>query len=221
MKKVIFIILVMYAPCAFAQIPTEVLIGNKQTQYISYWQKDLDTTGRFNLFTLSRFAIDYEDKAFNNFSIEGQLTYQIKNWIGISVGGGFEGEAFVPSIGLNLSYVNKKGDFFIETYPTLLLDDVKSFNVLGLVGYTPQLNDTWSVFSQLIFSTNLQIDKSVISAQRDILGLFTAHQQSVQLLRIGLNYKQKFQFGIGTDFNQFFQNEGNFQNYGLFLRINL
>ncbi|WP_194972579.1 hypothetical protein [Aquiflexum lacus] len=219
MKNLIFIILVMYVSNAFGQIPTEVLIGNKQTHYINYWEKEIDSNGRFNFFTLSRFAIDYQDEAYNNFSIEGQLTYQITNWLGISAGGGFEGESFVPSIGLNLSYANTKGDLFIETYPTILLDSIKSFNMLGLVGYTPQLNDTWGIFSQLIFSTNLLTDRTAFSPQRDILGLFTAHQQSIQLLRIGLDFKQKFQFGIGADFNQFFKNQGNFQNYGLFLRI--
>jgi hypothetical protein len=83
------------------------------------------------------------------------------------------------------------------------------------------LNDTWGIFSQLIFSTNLEMDKTATSPQRDIVGLFTAHQQSTQLLRVGLDYQQKFQFGLGTDFNQFFRNEGNFENYGLFLRLNL
>ncbi|MGD1842838.1 MAG: hypothetical protein ACFB0B_18355 [Thermonemataceae bacterium] len=221
MKKVLFLILSICSHFAFAQIPTEVLVGNRQTHYISYWQKDIDAAGKLNLFTFSRFAIDHRNSMYNNFSLEAQLTYQIKDWIGISAGGGYAGEDFMPAIGLSLSHASKKGDFFIEAYPTLLLDDVKAFNVLGIVGYMPTLNDKWGLFTQLIFSTNLQLDKTDFSPTREILGVFTAHQQSSQLIRVGLNYKERFQFGIGADFNQFFQNTGNFQNVGLFVRMNL
>jgi hypothetical protein len=117
MKKLIFVALVLFAPGAWAQLPTEVLVGNKQAHYIGYWQKDIDSTGRFNLFTLSRFAIDYRDNALSSISIEGQLTYQLRSWLGVSIGGGFEGAAFVPSVGLNLSYASQQSNFFLRFIP--------------------------------------------------------------------------------------------------------
>ena len=81
----------------------EVLAGNKQAHYINYFNKDLDSTAKWNFFNLNRFTVNYKDKALNNVSIEGQLTYQFKPWIGLSAGGGFYGELFVPTIGLSLS----------------------------------------------------------------------------------------------------------------------
>ncbi|MBU3664112.1 MAG: hypothetical protein FGM41_13090, partial [Bacteroidetes bacterium] len=102
-----------------AQIALEALAGNKQAHYINYIDKDLDSSAKWNFFNLNRFTVDYKDKALNNVSIEGQLTYQFRPWIGLSAGGGFYGELFVPTIGLSLAYMNKKEDFFIQMYPTI------------------------------------------------------------------------------------------------------
>lgn len=221
MRNYVFILMTLISHFAVAQMPVETLVGDKQTHFISYWQKDIDSTSKFNFFSLSRFAIDNRDRAFNNFAIEGQLTYQIKDWLGISAGGAYAGNNFVPTVGLSLRYANKKGDFYIQSFPTVNLDKLKSVNFFGIVGYTPKISKKFGIFSQLIFATNLQLDKTDVMPKREILGLFTGHNQSTQLLRIGLDYKEKFQFGFGADFNQFYKNQGNFSNIGCFVRMNL
>ncbi len=221
MRKPIVILMILISHLGFAQIPVETLVGNKQTHFISYWQKDIDSSGKFNFFNLSRFAIDHKEKAYNNFAIEGQMTYQVKDWFGLSFGGAYAGNNFVPTAGISLRYANKKGDFYIQSFPTVNLDKIKSFNFFGIVGYTPKLSKNFGIFSQLIFSTNLQLDKTQVMPNREIFGLFTGHNQSVQLLRIGLNYKEKLQFGFGADFNQFYKNQGNFSNIGFFVRISI
>ena len=221
LKRIVFIVMLLISHAGFAQIPVETLLGNKQTHFISYWQKDIDSLGKFNYFSLSRFAIDHEDKAYNNFALEGQVTYQLKNWFGVCAGGAYAGNNFVPTVGLSLRYANKKGDFYIQSFPTVNLDEIKTFNFFGIIGYTPRINKTFGIFSQLIFSTNLQMDKTQVMPDREILGLFTGHNQSTQLIRVGLDYKEKFQFGIGADFNQFFKNQGNFSNIGVFIRMTL
>lgn len=221
MRKIVIIASILISKLGFGQMPVETLIGNKQTHFISYWQKDIDSNGKFNFFSLSRFAIDHKEKAYNNFSIEGQMTYQVRNWLGLSAGGAYAGNNFVPTVGLSLRYANKKGDFYIQSFPTVNLDKIKSFNFFGIIGYTPKLSNNFGLFTQLIFSTNLQLDKTQMMPNREILGLFTGHNQSNQLLRIGLDYKEKFQFGFGADFNQFYKNQGDFSNIGVFVRMNL
>jgi hypothetical protein len=221
MRKIVIIVMTLISHLGLAQMPVETLVGNKQTHFIGYWQKDIDSAGKFNFFSLNRFAIDREDKIYNNFAIEGQMTYQFKNWLGLSVGGAYAGNDFVPTVGLSLRYANEKGDFYLQSFPTVNLDKVKTFNFFGIVGYTPKLNKTFGLFTQLIFSTNLQLDKTQVMPDREILGLFTGHNQSNQLLRIGLDYKEKVQFGFGADFNQFYKNQGNFSNMGVFIRMNL
>jgi hypothetical protein len=149
------------------------------------------------------------------------LTYQFNNWLGISVGGSFDGVQFIPTLGLSLGYFNKKGDFSITAFPTIQLAKPMALDLFALINYSPQFNKKWGVFTQLIIGTNLGIQKEAPNQKREILNIFTRHNISNQLLRVGLNYKQKFQFGIGADFAQFGTNEGRFDNFGIFLRYQL
>lgn len=184
-----------------AQIVLEALAGNKQAHYINYFGKDLDSTAKWNFFNLNRFTVNYKDKALNNVSIEGQFTYQFKPWIGVSAGGGFYGELFVPSIGLSLSYLNKKEDFFIQMYPTIgFAEGEVGPSILGLIGYTPKFSKRWGLSSQIIFSVD-PIEAS-------------------QIVRVGANYKDEVQFGIGIDMIQNFQTKILNFNLGPFIRFN-
>jgi len=179
----------------------EVLAGNKQAHYINYFNKDLDSTAKWNFFNLNRFTVNYKDKALNNVSIEGQLTYQFKPWIGLSAGGGFYGVLFVPTIGLSLSYMNKKEDFFIQIYPTIgFAEGQVAPSVLGIIGYSPKFSKNWGLSSQIIFSAD--------------------PVEASQIIRIGANYKDKVQFGIGIDMLQNFETKNLNYNLGPFIRFN-
>ncbi|HAD35002.1 MAG TPA: hypothetical protein DCF44_11015 [Chitinophagaceae bacterium] len=194
-------ILLMVSLSIRAQIVLEALAGNKQAHYINYFGKDLDSTAKWNFFNLNRFTVNYKDEALNNVSIEGQLTYQFKPWIGVSAGGGFYGELFVPSIGLSLSYLNKKEDFFIQMYPTIgFAEGEVAPSILGLIGYTPKFSKSWGLSSQIIFSVD-PIEAS-------------------QIVRVGANYKDEVQFGIGIDMIQNFQTKILNFNLGPFIRFN-
>jgi hypothetical protein len=184
-----------------AQIVLETLAGNKQAHYINYIDKDLDSTAKWNFFNLNRFTVNYKDKALNTVSIEGQLTYQFKPWLGVSAGAGFYGELFIPTIGLSLSYMNPKEDFFIQMYPTIgIVQGQVAPSILGLIGYTPKFSNNWGLSSQVIFS----IDPIEAS----------------QIVRIGADYKAKIQFGIGIDMLQNFQIKNLNFNLGPFIRFN-
>jgi len=184
-----------------AQNVLEVLAGNQQAHYINYFDKDLDSTAKWNFFNLNRFTVNYKDKALNNVSIEGQLTYQFKPWVGMSAGGGFYGELFVPTIGLSLSYMNKKEDFFIQIYPTIgFAEGQVAPSVLGIIGYSPKFSKSWGLSSQIIFSAD--------------------PVEASQIIRMGANYKDMVQFGIGIDMLQNFETKNSNYNFGPFIRFN-
>jgi hypothetical protein len=184
-----------------AQNVLEVLAGNQQAHYINYFDKDLDSTAKWNFFNLNRFTVNYKDKALNNVSIEGQLTYQFKPWVGLSAGGGFYGELFVPTIGLSLSYINKKEDFFIQIYPTIgFAEGQVAPSVLGIIGYSPKFSKSWGLSSQIIFSAD--------------------PVEASQIIRMGANYKDMVQFGIGIDMLQNFETKNSNYNFGPFIRFN-
>lgn len=200
-KSILVAIFIMATTHTYAQIAVETLAGNKQSHYINYLDKTIDSSAKWNFFNLNRFTVDYKDKALNTVSIEGQITYQFKPWVGISVGGGFYGELFVPTIGLSLSYMNKKEDFFIQMYPTIgIAEEQFAPSVLGLIGYAPKFNKSWGLSSQVIFSAD-PIETS-------------------QIVRIGANYKDRIQFGAGGDMVQNFQNKHLNFNFGPFIRFN-
>ena len=183
-----------------AQYVLEVLAGNQQAHYINYFDKDLDSTAKWNFFNLNRFTVNYKDKALNNVSIEGQLTYQFKPWVGLSAGGGFYGELFVPTIGLSLSYMNKKEDFFIQIYPTIgFAEGQVAPSVLGIIGYSPKFSKSWGLSSQIIFSAD--------------------PVEASQIIRMGANYKDMVQFGIGIDMLQNFETKNSNYNFGPFIRF--
>jgi hypothetical protein len=184
-----------------AQNVLEVLAGNQQAHYINYFDKDLDSTAKWNFFNLNRFTVYYKDKALNNVSIEGQLTYQFKPWVGLSAGGGFYGELFVPTIGLSLSYMNKKEDFYIQIYPTIgFAEGQVAPSVLGIIGYSPKFSKSWGLSSQIIFSAD--------------------PVEASQIIRMGANYKDMVQFGIGIDMLQNFETKNSNYNFGPFIRFN-
>lgn len=200
-KTILTFILLIVCLSSYAQISSELLFGNRQVHYISYWQKGIDSLGKYNLFNLNRFAKDFKNEAYTNYSIDAQLSYKIKRWFGIAVGAGYDGKTIQPTLGLSLSLRNKKGDFFIEAFPTIGFTKKITPSVFAVVGYNPTINKKWGFSNQLIFVLN---------------GI-----SSNQLVRIGLNYKNKVQFGFGADIIYFFDNEPSLYNFGCFTRLNL
>ncbi len=214
-------IFIMATQYTFAQIPFEVMVGNKQTQYFAFIQKDIDSVGRWSIFSQSIFAINHKDSTLNSISVDGQLTYMLNNWLGVAAGGAFDGNRFNPTFGLSFTYINLKRDFVITAFPTVQLAKPIALDLFALVNYTPQFNKKWGVFSQFILGTNLGLQKDRPNQRREVLNFFTRHNASTQLLRVGLSYRQKFQFGVGADLAQFGMNEGSFENFGVFLRCQL
>ncbi|GEM_PF-3637787 len=205
---------------AWSQIPIEVMVGNNQIQYQGYFFNTLDKKQRVSFFGMSRFAMDYDNKAFNNSFISSQLTYNLTQSWGISGGASFANNSLSPLLALSYSKFNKKGDFFMNLFPTVLFgDDNVSYEMTGLVIYSPQLTDNFSLFTQLIFTS--QFDNNLEN-----------HLFSNQQFRVGVGIKDWFQVGLGFDntligridaLNDNLQpgESINLQNVGIFLRKEL
>ncbi len=220
-ENILVAIFILATQYSFAQIPFEVMVGNKQTQYFAYIQKDLDSIGRWNIFSQAVYAVNYKNISLNSMSIDNQFTYQFNHWLGVSAGGGFDGLRFNPLLGVSLTYFNKKGDLVITAFPTVQFAQPRALDMFALINYSPQFNKKWGLFFQSIVGSNLGMQKESPSQKREILKIFTRHNISTQLLRIGFNYKQTVQFGIGADLAQFGKCDGTFNNLGFFLRYQL
>ncbi len=202
MTKWIFLLLVLSMVNVQAQTAFEILNGNQATHYMNYIQKDLDSAARWNIFSLNRFTSYYTLPNLSNMSQELQLTYQFNPWLGLSAGGGYYNNIFLPTIGLSLSYMNQSQDFFLQLYPTLtVLKNTVFPTLFGLIGYNPMFNEYWGISTQTIFSVE--------------------GQNSQWLIRVGANYKSRWQFGIGSDVNIQSTVPKLTNNYGLFVRFNM
>ena len=197
--------LLIFPTIGKAQIPVEVFVGHEQVQHEFFFFKDLDTNSRVNLFSMARFAVDYREPAFNSSFISSQLTYNFTpNW-GLSGGAIYGDGVFAPIVAISYTYFTPKGDFFINLFPTLIIQAQPQVELFGMIGYTPQLTKTLSLFTQVMFGTTFN-------------ARFSEHLFSYQQVRLGLGFKDWFQAGIGVDLN-FLGNEWlPATNIGVFLR---
>lgn len=191
-----------------AQIPVEVLVGNNQVQHEFFFFKDLDSEHKFNLFSMARFAVDYESNDLNSSFVSSQLTYNFNESWGVSSGGLFVENLFSPILALSYVYFNEKGDLFVNLFPTAIYNEGVDFELFGLFFYTPKLTEKFSLFSQVIFGTTVNAK-------------FNEHLFSYQQIRIGLGYKDKFQFGLGLDQNFLGSDFISANNIGIFIRKEL
>jgi hypothetical protein len=93
-------------------------------------------------------------------------------------------------------------------FPSWLLGETTSYEFSRIVMYLAKISEKWSTFHQLLFATNL--------TTRNL-----SHSYSFQQKRVGLDYKQTIQFGLGSDFNFIGEGEGCHysRNIGIFVRV--
>ena len=194
-----------------AQIPVEVMVGHNQVQHEFFFFKDIDTSGKFDLFSTARFIVDYEESAFNASAINSQITYNFTESWGISTGGFFSDGDFSPLLALSYTFLNKKGDLVMNIFPTVLYNTSTKnieYEMFGFLIYAPQINDQFSLFFQTIFGFTFNNDLS-------------EHLSSYQQLRLGIGFRDWFQTGIGVDQYLFGADYIYANNIGVFIRKQL
>jgi hypothetical protein len=206
MKKLLVLILLLPATLA-AQLPVQIFGGHKAVEYNFLWFKDVDARGKFSLFNFTFFTVDYQDRAKNVYEIYQVGTFNFNKTWGLSGGGRFVSNEFAPIMAL--SYQLTTRDLYLNLFPSVQYfgsTQTVSYSLFGLLFYRPKISDTWRLFNQLTFEP-----------------LFTARQHvfSYQQVRIGLEYKSLFQFGLGGNFDQVGSNFAFQYNLGVFIRKEL
>jgi hypothetical protein len=186
------------------QIPAQLFFGNNSAEYNFLWYKDVDQNKKVSLFNFTYFTSNYTSSEENAYEIYQIATYNItENW-GIASGGRFFNNHLSPQIAISYQYETEV--FYLNLFPTIqFLSNQKEvgYSVFGLLFYRPMINNTWKLFNQLTFEPLLNTKGRVYSYQQ---------------LRIGLEYKTLFQFGIGVNTEHFGREFNTNQNVGLFIR---
>jgi hypothetical protein len=209
MKKriLIFFALTTLKFSAIAQIQPQIFAGHQAVEYNFLWFKDFDSTKRVTLFNFSFYNINYEDQSRNTYEIYQVATYNItSNW-GLAGGGRFANGEFQPV--LAVSYQLATSNLYFNIFPSIQyssLTEQLNYSLFGLLFYKPRLSKTWRMFNQVAF-------EPFVSKQ--------GHVFSYQQLRMGLEYKNGVQFGLGANLEQFGESFDSTYNIGLFIRKEL
>jgi hypothetical protein len=193
--------------CSLAQLPIQVFGGNKAIEYDFLWYKDIDKKGKVNLFNFTFFTIDYQDKNRNAYEIYQVATYNFTKNGGLAGGGRFTSGEFAPQIAI--SYQLETKDLYLNIFPTvqyLSNQQQVGYSLFGLLFYKPKINETWKMFNQLAFEPFFNAKE---------------HIYSYQQIRVGLEYKELFQFGLGVNLEQTGAKFETRQNFGVFIRKEL
>lgn len=127
--------------------------------------------------------------------------------LGVALGGRYRNGEFIPQVAL--SFQHFKNDLFVNIFPALQYSTLQKelqYGVFGLVIYTPKLSGKWSSFNQLMFEPLFNKNQHLLTYQQ---------------LRVGLDYQNKFQFGLGANLNQFGKEFLFASNFGIFIRKDL
>jgi hypothetical protein len=205
MKKVLLLLLLnlLSHTNLFAQVSTQLLVGNRSADYQFFWNKDLDKKKKLSLFNFTYYSLDYKNRQNSVYSIYQVGTYHINTNVGISAGGILAGGQFAPRI--SFSYQIQRHDLFLNVLPALsYLPDIDKagYSVFILLFYTPKISENWKLYNQFLWEP---------------LFANEGHVFSYQQFRVGLNYKDWFQFGIGANLSQVGKEFNNTTNLGIFI----
>jgi hypothetical protein len=208
MKQIGLSLILGFSPLfLWAQLPVQVFAGNRGAEYNFLWFKDLDKKAKWSLFNTTFFTVDYNNRANNVYEIYQVATYNLtKNW-GLAGGGRFSGGAFAPQMAISYQILTK--DVYFNIFPGVQympLTQTMGYSVFGLFFYQPKISEKWKMFNQILFEP-----------------LFTnkGHLFSYQQIRVGLNYKDWVQFGLGANLEQMGTEFKSNHNLGIFIRKEL
>ncbi len=194
--KLVVLFLFVYAICGYSQdIQLLANFNNKSFGITNIIEKDINS--KWDYFSLSEVGSAYNDKSNMQFESNQFFNYSLKNNFALTTGFGLQNDNVLPQIGI--SYENEHNNWTYAFYPTLNygISD-KQFGALlnSILEFSPSINGNWDFYSLALLDFDCDFGKNLFS------------QQSIN---IGLQYKEKFQFGVNIDFEQ----EDNFNDTGV------
>lgn len=200
MKRILFPVLLLFSSYATAQVSVQGYAGTKQAELLGIFDKDFKT--RWNYFASGTVFYEYDSKKVNA-EVYQNLNYYIgKNW-GVSAGVYVSKEDIMPSLGL--AFIKEKGNFGINLFPALTYSfDTKKMGLglYTLMEYTPKINERFNLYTMLIVESDFS---------------FKEHQNSSQVVRLGVETWKKMQFGIGSTISQTGSNFETGIDFGIFI----
>jgi hypothetical protein len=184
-------------------IPVEVLVGNEAVFSQLILNLDFTPNSKFSLFSLTTYTAGYNKEEYENDLVTiNQITYDLGKGFGIM--GGVNVNAAVgltPVIGPEHVYVSRK--FLAVSIFSYSVNGEHDISFFGLYVFTPPINEKISLYSRLQVLYNQSLGER-------------QHNRSFMYLRVGLK-RNKFNFGFGTNLDQYGPDKDFTDNYGAFV----
>ena len=205
-------VMLLYRGIAFAQIPVEILAGNKRVtvdiMFFKYFKNKDGQNAKYLFFNRNRASIDNkmtENTNLPQFGFTEAISYnhpKLKGFAPVLVLS-ILNKGVNPKAGIQFAKIRKDYTIFSWIVSETLRDPIIDF--FFLARYTPKLSFKLSLFSQI------ELVNAFPTVERNN---FSFNQR----IRLGLKMRE-FQFGAGLDLSQSGRNDfTTIENYGGFLR---
>lgn len=201
LKNLLLFLVLTISNRVFSQFQINAFAGNKESELLGIFDKDFKSNPKWNYFGSGSFSYNYDEKKLG-VQLYQNLNYQIAKNLGFSLGATISNDDVSPLLGL--AYSREIGNFGFSFFPGInysFTDKEMGYGFYSFAEYTPKINENLNFYSMLIISTDLS---------------FKEHTLSYQDLRLGLETKKKFQYGIGTSISETGKDFSTEANYGVF-----
>jgi hypothetical protein len=204
-KKIIIIILIFIIYKSNSQVQLQSFVGNDGLQFSTIIQKNIDK--KLNYFNFTNYYSEYNRQNSGTLEIYNVINYQIYKNIGIAAGNTFNNTDIIPQIGL--SWNVDKDNLNFNFFPAInysVNNKEAGLGIYTLLEYTPKISEKYNFYSMLILDSDFS---------------FKEHSESNQYIRLGAEYKKKFQFGTGINLSEKGINYNFDTSFGVFLGYTL
>lgn len=168
---------------------------------------DKDINDKWNYFGLTEVEALYDATDKLSFESDHYLSYSVSKNFGLSAGLGLQNNNILPQLGLSFGTESSKWSYAI--YPTLyfgIADEAWGSSLNSVIEYSAPVSSTWEFFGLGIFDLDYEFDDAL---------------DSEESLYLGLQLKEKFQFGVNLDLTQANDFGDSSLGYGIFLGYSL
>lgn len=197
-KLRIIIALTCFSLTCHAQIQVQPFFGNDGLQIGSLVNKTFSKKEKWNYFNYTSYFTEYNNIKSGQIESYQNVSYAFYKNFGLNIGTSFGNANLTPSLGL--SYILDKDKINISIFPSInyiITEKGIGADLNAMLEYTPAINKVWNLYSMLIFNGDY----------------FENDFEAKEYVRVGLEHKNKLQFGLGSDI----ENTNSTFNIGAFI----
>lgn len=194
-----FLILFLITPfIGNGQIQVQTFFGSDGLQIGTLVNKSFTKKENWNYYSYTSYFTEYNNIESSELESYQNVSYALFKSIGVNAGATLGNSSLTPSFGL--SYILDLDNFNASIFPSinyLLKEKEVGYDINSMFEFTPSISTSWDLYTMLIFNGDY----------------FDGEFDSKEYLRLGLDYKNTLQFGVGSDID----NNSNTYNIGGFI----